>query len=65
MLDALKTIETSIFNGNRDSLPSPLIIGTFEKRAPGHSIDWASVKILGQENHLLWRKIRVACLRSL
>ena len=30
-----KTIETSIFNENGDSLPGPLIIGTFEKRAPG------------------------------
>ena len=30
-----KTIETSTFYGNRDSLPGPLIIGTFEKRAPG------------------------------
>ena len=28
-------IETSIFNVNGDSLPGPLIIGTFEKRAPG------------------------------
>ena len=28
-------IETSIFNINGDSLPGPLIIGTFEKRAPG------------------------------
>ena len=26
---------TSIFNVNGDSLPGPLIIGTFEKRAPG------------------------------
>ena len=24
----------------------------------GYSIDWASVKIIGQENHLLSRKIR-------
>ena len=24
----------------------------------GHSIDWASVKIIGQENHLLSHKIR-------
>ena len=31
-----KTIETSIFNVNGDSLLGPLIIGTFEKRAPGH-----------------------------
>ena len=30
-----KTVETSIFNVNGDSLPGPLIIGTFEKRAPG------------------------------
>ena len=29
-----KTIETSIFNVNGDSLPGLLIIGTFEKRAP-------------------------------
>ena len=29
-----KTIETSIFNVNGDSLPGPLIIGTFEKQAP-------------------------------
>ena len=29
-------IETSIFNVNGDSLPCPLIIGTFEKRAPGY-----------------------------
>ena len=35
MLDAKLSIETSIFNGNRDSLTGPLIIGTFEKRAPG------------------------------
>ena len=27
-------METSIFNVNGDSLPGPLIIGTFEKRAP-------------------------------
>ena len=27
---------TSIFNVNGDSLPGPLIIGTFEKRAPDH-----------------------------
>ena len=32
MLDA--TIETSILNVNGDSLPGPLIIETFEKRAP-------------------------------
>ena len=31
-----KTIETSIFNVNGHSLPGPLIIGTFEKRAPDH-----------------------------
>ena len=30
-----KTIETSILIVNEDSLPGPLIIGTFEKRAPG------------------------------
>ena len=29
-----KTIETSIFSVNGGSLPGPLIIGTFEKRAP-------------------------------
>ena len=29
-----QAIETSIFNVNGDSLPGPLIIGTFEKRAP-------------------------------
>ena len=29
-----KTIEISIFNANGDSLPGPLIIGTFEKWAP-------------------------------
>ena len=34
MLDAKLSIETSIFNVNGDSLPGPLIIGTFEKRAP-------------------------------
>ena len=33
-LDA-KLIETAIFNVNGDSLPGSLIIGTFEKRAPG------------------------------
>ena len=32
----MQTIETSIFNVNGDSLPGPLIIGTFEKRAPGN-----------------------------
>lgn len=26
----------------------------------GHSIDWASTKIIGQENYLLSRKIRYA-----
>ena len=31
----LDVIETSIFNVNGKSLPGPLIIGTFEKRAPG------------------------------
>ena len=30
----MQTIETSVFNVNGSSLPSPLIIGTFEKRAP-------------------------------
>ena len=34
MLDA-KTIETSILRVNNDSFTGPLIIGTFEKRAPG------------------------------
>ena len=34
-----KTIETSIFTVNGDSLPGPLIIGTFEKRAPGDDFD--------------------------
>ena len=29
-------------------------------RDEGHSIDWASVEIYGQENHLLSRKIREA-----
>ena len=33
-----KTIETSIFTVNGDSLPGPLIIGTFEKRAPDRYI---------------------------
>ena len=40
MLDA--TIETSIFNVNGDSLPGPLIIGTFEKRAPEKSYNRCS-----------------------
>ena len=31
---ASKTIETSIFNVNGNSLLGPLIIGTFEKQAP-------------------------------
>ena len=31
-----KTIETSVFNVNGDSLPGPLITGTFEKRRPVH-----------------------------
>ena len=46
MLDA-KLIETSIFNVNGDSLPGPLIIGSFEKRAPGQEpiLTWIS-KIL-------------------
>ena len=39
MLDA-KLIETSIFNVNGDSLLGLLIIGTFEKRAPGHINGW-------------------------
>ena len=34
MLDA-KTIETSILRVNNDSFKGSLIIGTFEKRAPG------------------------------
>ena len=34
-----KTIETSIFNVNGNSLPGPLIIGTFEKQAPGPKND--------------------------
>ena len=29
-------------------------------RDEGHSIDWVSVEIYGQENHLLSRKIREA-----
>ena len=38
MLDAkLLTPQTSIFNVDGDSLPGPLIIGTFEKRAPGET----------------------------
>ena len=35
--ERLDCIETSIFKVNGDSLPGPLIIGTFEKRAPGPS----------------------------
>ena len=31
----VKTIEPWTFNANGDSIPGPLIIGTFEKRAPG------------------------------
>ena len=34
MLDA-KLLKTSVFNVNGDSIPGPLLIGTFEKRAPG------------------------------
>ena len=34
MLDA-KLLKPAIFTVNGDSLPGPLIIGTFEKRAPG------------------------------
>ena len=34
VLDA-KLLKPMIFNVNGDSLPGPLIIGTFEKRAPG------------------------------
>ena len=33
----MQTIETSILKVNGGSLPGPLIIGTFEKRAPGPS----------------------------
>ena len=32
----MQTIETSIFHVNGDSLPGPLIIGTFEKPALGY-----------------------------
>ena len=35
-----KTIETLILNVNGDSLLDPLIIGTFEKRAPGPNYWW-------------------------
>ena len=38
-----KTIETSIFHVNNNNFTDPLIIGTFEKRAPGHLLDWFSV----------------------
>ena len=31
-----------------------------EHKGAGYSIDWASVKIIGQENHLLSHKILVA-----
>ena len=31
----MQKFETSIFNINEYGLPGPLIIGTFEKRAPG------------------------------
>ena len=40
--DSCKTVETSIFNVNGDSLPGPLIIETFEKRAPGFHLSDAS-----------------------
>ena len=33
-------MKTSIFNVNGDSLPGPLDIGTFEKRAPGSVDRW-------------------------
>ena len=36
MLDAKLLKPRSLINVNGDSLPSPLIIGTFEKCAPGH-----------------------------
>ena len=42
MLDS-RPIETSIFNLNGNSLSEPLIIRTFEKRAPGHLLHFKMV----------------------
>ena len=40
--DSCKTIETSLFNVNGDSLPGPLIIETFEKQPPGFHLSDAN-----------------------
>ena len=52
MLDA-KLIETSIFNVNGHSLSGPLIIGTFEKRAPGYLKN----SLFGEKVEQLWGNI--------
>ena len=44
MLDE-KTNETSIFHASPDSFTGPLIIGTFEKRAPGSALGEKGEKI--------------------
>ena len=41
MLDK-KLTETSILHVNNNSFTGPLIIGAFEKRAPGHLLDFKS-----------------------
>ena len=41
--DSCKTIEISILHENNYSFTDPLIIGTFEKRAPGPKKLWMRV----------------------
>ena len=55
MLDA-KLLKTLILNVNGDSLPGPLIIGTFEKRAPDREIPlkFPSVLLPGFRIGVFW-----------
>ena len=54
----MQTIETSIFNVNGGSLPGPLIIGTFEKRAPGPGRLGPLVLLKPVSNRVIARKLR-------
>ena len=42
-----KTIETSMFHVNPNSFTGRLIIGTFEKRAPGHYVPYSVRTVYG------------------
>ena len=53
----MKNHETSILNANNNSFSGPLIIGSFEKRPPGHGLGYVCLLIKKKEKKLhvkLW-----------